>query len=148
MKTPASSRDRQQILDELAAIELMQRGTVSEQYFQRRCADGKSTVRLGPYHKFQVWRDGRNHTRSVSAEEAGQLREDIANYHRFEDLCGQLARLNIEHTQAVRAAEAAGASRGESADAKKNSAKNASPSGTAKPKRSSTKRGRGSHDKG
>lgn len=148
MKTPASTPDRKQILDELASIELMQRGTVSEQYFKRRSSDRKSTVLLGPYLKFQVWLDGRNHTRRVSAAEADQLREDIANYHRFKELCGQLARRNIEHTQAVRAAEAASDAGGQAPGAKKNSAKNASPRGTAKPKPSSTKRGRGSRGKG
>lgn len=147
MNTPASGPTREEILEELAALELMQRGTLSEQYFERPSPDGKGTVRLGPYFKFQVWQDGRNHTRSVPAEQAPDLRQDIANHHRFGQLCGQLAQLNIEHTRVLRAAEAASAAGGERAAAKKNSARSASPKGTAKRKHSSAKRGRASRGK-
>lgn len=114
----------------------MRRGTLSEQYFQRTSPDGKETVRLGPYYKFQIWQDRGNHTRSVSAGEASELREDIANYHLYKQLTAQLADLTIEQTIALRVSEASAPEVAE----KKTSKRNASPKDTAKRNSSSTKR--------
>jgi hypothetical protein len=107
MNTPTVSAARQPILEELGSITQMRRGTLSEQYVERPAPNG-GTARFGPYFKFQIWQDGRNQTRSVTADEALLLREDIENFHRFEQLCQQLAELNIQHTIALRTAEAAG----------------------------------------
>jgi hypothetical protein len=101
MNTPNPCAARQSILEELGSITQMRRGTLSEQYVERPAPNG-GTVRFGPYFKFQVWQEGRNHTRSVTNDEAMLLREDIDNFHRFEQLCQQLAQLNIQHTIALR----------------------------------------------
>ncbi|MCU0779402.1 MAG: hypothetical protein MUF86_17285 [Akkermansiaceae bacterium] len=120
----------------------MRRGTISEQYFERQGPGGRK-VRFGPYYKFQIWQDGRNQTRSVAAGEARTLREDIGNFHRFEELCEQLARINIQHTIALRTPAAPTP---ESAE-KKTSKPTASPKNTAgwsasSPGRASGSRGR------
>ena len=124
---------RESILQQLGAIALMRRGTLSEQSFERKTPDGR-TVRFGPYFKFQIWQDGRNQTRRVGADEAQTLREDIDNFHRFEDLCGQLAQLNIQQTISLRASS----SPLETAETK-TSKPNASAKNTAKPNNSSPK---------
>jgi hypothetical protein len=93
---------------ELSGPPQMRRGTLSEQYVERPTTNG-GTVKFGPYFKFQIWQDGRNQTRSVTTDEALLLREDIDNFHRFEQLCQQLAQLNIQHTIALRATEPAAA---------------------------------------
>ena len=108
MNTPTLSAARQPILEELGSITQMRRGTLSEQYVERPTTNG-GTVKFGPYFKFQIWQDGRNQTRSVTTDEALLLREDIDNFHRFEQLCQQLAQLNIQHTIALRATEPAAA---------------------------------------
>lgn len=141
MNTQTTTATRESILQQLGSITLMRRGTLSEQSFERKTPDGR-TVRFGPYFKFQIWQDGRNQTRRVAADEAQTLREDIDNFHRFEELCGQLAQLNIQQTIALRASTAVP----ETAE-KKTSNPNASPKNTAKPNTSSPKRAKGSPKK-
>jgi hypothetical protein len=141
MNAPTPSTDRQPILEELGTITQMRRGTLSEQYVERPAPNG-GTVRFGPYFKFQIWQDGRNQTRSVTTDEALLLREDIDNFHRFEQLCQQLAQLNIQHTIALRATEPAAAD-----TEKKTSKPNTSPKNTAKQSFSSPKRARNSPKK-
>jgi hypothetical protein len=134
MNTPPTTSARESILEELGSITQMRRGTLSEQYVERSAPNG-GTVRFGPYFKFQIWQDGRNQTRSVTADEALLLREDIDNFHRFEQLCQQLAQLNIQHTLSLRAGQAAAADTPE----KKTSNPNALRKNTGKPKSSSPK---------
>ena len=98
--------ERSSLLEQIAAITTMQEGSLAEEWRERPSADGQSTIRLGPYYKHQVWKDGRNRTRRVPAQEAAQLRQDIDNAKRFEQLTDQLAHLNIQHTLALRADQA------------------------------------------
>ena len=142
MNAPSTTAGRQSILKELGSITRMRRGTLSERYVERSAPNG-GTVRFGPYFKFQIWQDGRNQTRSVTADEAPLLREDIANFHRFEQLCQQLAQINIQHTLSLRAGQAAAANTEE----KKTSGPNASRKNTGKPKASSPKPPRNSSKK-
>lgn len=139
MSAPTTAETRESILEKLASITLMRRGTLSEQSIERTTADGR-TVRFGPYFKFQIWQDGRNQTRRVSAQEAQTLREDIHNFHRFEQLCDQLAQLNIQNTIALRASATDTSATAE----KKTSNPNASRKSTGKPSISSPKRVRNS----
>ena len=141
MNTPTISAARQPILEELGSITQMRRGTLSEQYVERPAPNG-GTVKFGPYFKFQIWQDGRNQTRSVTTDEAPLLREDIDNFHRFEQLCQQLAQLNIQHTIALRATEPAAAN-----TEKKTSKLNTSPKNTAKQNSSSSKHAKNSPTK-
>ena len=136
MNTPSNHPTRESILEQLASLTRMRRGTLSEQYVQRPSADGKETVRHGPYFKFQIWQDRGNRTRSVSADEASELRGDIENYRLFKQLTGQLADLTIEQTIALRATGAA--TTGSIAE-KKTSNSNASPKNTGKRRPSSPK---------
>ena len=107
MKTPPPIATRESLIAQLATVSHMQRGTLTEQYIQRPASDGKDAVALGPYYKFQVWEDGRNHTRSVPADEADALREDIANHHIFQQVFHQLADLIIAETRQLRASRRA-----------------------------------------
>jgi len=93
MKIPPVIPTCEALIEQLGSITHMQRGTLTEQYLQRPSPDGHGTVTLGPYFKFPVWEDGRNHTRSVPADEATALREDIANHHIFQQASQQLADL-------------------------------------------------------
>jgi len=141
MKHSAQSVEqaRQNLVEQIAAITTMQPGTLAEEYREHPDPHGKGTVRRGPYFKHQVWRDGRNVSRRVPADEAVGLREDIENARCFHDLTAQLAKLNIEHTLSLRAAQAPQAA---TPDAKKNSTRK--PAGKDSPKRkpSSPKPGR------
>ena len=109
---------RKSLLDQIAAITTMQSGTLAEEWRERPDPDAAGTRRIGPYYKHQVWRDGRNISRRVPAAEAAQLREDIDNAKLYEELTGELARINIECTLQLRSANDGS---GESAESKKNS---------------------------
>jgi hypothetical protein len=110
MNTPTQSDNvlRQDLLDQIASITTMRLGTLAEEYREHPSPDG-GTVRLGPYFKHQVWQDGRNVSRRVPVAEAATLKLDTEEAKRFHQLTEQLAQLNIQHTIALRTAEAADA---------------------------------------
>lgn len=150
--TPSHTPSRTAILADIADITTMQRGTLAEEFRERPDPQGKGTIRLGPYFKHQCWEDGRNLSRRVPPQEVPLLREDLANYERFEQLTGQLVSLTVADTRALRASQSAAAQHNDSAAdhaarAKKNSRSNASPKGTAKAKPSSPRCARASQSK-
>jgi len=124
------------LLGQLASITTMQPGTLAEEWRERPDPHSEGTVRVGPYFKHQVWKDGRNASRRVPAGEADQLREDIGNAKRFGQLTDDLARINIEHTLALRSAQTVTP---EAAEGKKTSARKQTGKGSPKPKPSSPK---------
>jgi len=132
--SPSSEAARQSLLDQIAAITTMQPGTLAEEWREHPDPKGGGTVRLGPYFKHQVWKDGRNASRRVPTDEAAQLREDIDNAKRFEQLTDDLARLNIEHTLFLRTAQT---DTPDSAEGKKNSTRKQPAKGSPRPKPSS-----------
>jgi hypothetical protein len=111
---PTSGESREQIIERIASITTMQPGTLTEEYREGAIGKDGKRVRLGPYYKLQVWRDGANRTNRVPASQADNLREDIHNYHTFGQLCRELAKLNTEHTLALRADQAPTADPGDS----------------------------------
>ncbi len=85
MKTP------QDLLEEIAAIRTMERGTL--------CRMG-----AGPYFNHQTWQAGRNCVRYVPATERAALRDAITGYRRFLALTRQYADLVIQRSRRERAA--------------------------------------------
>jgi hypothetical protein len=125
---------RKAILSELATITAMARGTLAEEFREQAARDGSGTVRLGPYFKYQVWEGGRNLSARVPAACVDQLREQMQNAKRFDALTAQLAALATEEGAAQRTALALSAVNRHTADAKKNSRKNACRKDTRRPK--------------
>ena len=123
---------RPEILQQLAQIDTMERGTLAEEYREKPNAGG-GTVRLGPYFKHQVWEGGANHSRRVPAEEVSALRQDLENHSRFTQLVESYEKTVIAETRAQRSALMADAD----PDSKKNSRSKRPGSATPKPKRSS-----------
>jgi hypothetical protein len=140
MNTPKQPTDpvRQSLMGQIAAIQTMLPGTLAEEYRPSSSARSKHAKPLGPYFKHQFWKDGHNVSRRVPAHQATQLREDIDNAKRFNQLTTQLAQFNTEHTLALRAAEAS-ATTAAAPDAKKNSTKQPAAKSSTKPKPSSPK---------
>jgi hypothetical protein len=86
-------RRREEILTALAALEKVRRGSVVEQYVERRRADG-SVVRGGPYPLYSFKEKGKTVSRRLtSAAEAAQYREQIEGFRRFQDLVAELVRI-------------------------------------------------------
>jgi hypothetical protein len=121
--------DRSAILQQMAELNSMERGTLSEEFREHPDASG-AKVRLGPYFKHQVWEEGSNKSRRVPAHEVAQLREDLDNHKHFTELANAFVDLTIEQTRIRRTQAGAGAD----PDAKKNSTRRPKPKPTAKPK--------------
>lgn len=89
---------RQQILVEMAQIDTMEKGRLTEEY-RDSYKDGKP-VRLGPYYKYQRWESGKNVSRRIPAAQAEELRQAVDGYHRFKALADEYAELSVEATRA------------------------------------------------
>jgi len=89
---------RQQILIEMARIDTMEKGRLTEEY-RESYKDG-TPVRLGPYYKHQRWENGKNASRRVPAGQAGELRQAVDGYHRFKALAEEYAELTVQETRA------------------------------------------------
>jgi hypothetical protein len=83
-----------QILAEIARIQSMEFGKLSEYQRPGRAKDSST------YHRLQIWQDGKNLTRHVRPEELPALREAIEGYARFCALTQQYAQLVVHHTRA------------------------------------------------
>jgi hypothetical protein len=88
---------RRVLIEEMSGIERMRRGSLTEEY-RRREVDGR-VRETGPYFKHQVWRDGRNVSRRVKADEARQLREDIEGLDRFKNLAARYIEATVAMTE-------------------------------------------------
>jgi hypothetical protein len=85
--------NKTRILQHIAAIPAMERGKLSDYSFQER--PGAS----GPYHKLQYWRDGKNHTRYVSAAELPAVEAALAGHAQYRRLTEQYADLVVAETR-------------------------------------------------
>jgi hypothetical protein len=85
--------DKTHILQQIAAIDAMERGKLSAYIFKER-PEGS-----GPYHKLQYWRDGKNHTRYIPEAELPAVEAALAGHARYRQLTEQYADLIIEETR-------------------------------------------------
>lgn len=89
-----STSKKQQILQQIAAIPAMEHGKLSSYSFKDRPGAN------GPYYKLQSWESGKNHTRSVPADQVSEVEAAVAGYQLFEQLTSQYADLLIAETRA------------------------------------------------
>lgn len=89
---------RREILEQMAGIERMERGHLSEEYR----GDGQASGQLGPYFKHQVWEGGSNRSQRVPSEEVAALRKAIEGYECFERLAGEYVDLTVAMTREER----------------------------------------------
>jgi hypothetical protein len=93
MSTAVSAEQRRRdILAELAGLDRIRRGTVTEQFFETAGRQGRR-VRRGPYPLYTFKRGGRTVSRRISAELAVAYRAQIAAGVRFQDLTRELMEL-------------------------------------------------------
>lgn len=86
---------RNELIKQIAGIERLRQGQLSEQYYQKVLANGQ-VRRQGPYYVLQ--RQHRNKKKSVRIrpEQVKQVRVDLSNYERFKELTQQLADVTEE----------------------------------------------------
>ena len=84
---------RQRLLEELAQLEQIRRGTVVEQFVERVCEDG-TRVRKGPYVLYSFKEKGKTVSRRLPKKgEAKIYRKQIAAFRRFQEVTAELLKL-------------------------------------------------------
>ena len=88
---------RTHLIHPMASLQSLEQGSLKAEY-RTSSADGQ-TGQVGPYYRHQVWQNGRNVSRRVSAAAAPGLQAAIANRQRFEALAAQFVDLTVAHTR-------------------------------------------------
>lgn len=94
---PELRQRREQILEQIQSIDRLRRGTLSEQFFVKE-RKGKK-VRQGPYYVLQCYLKGCKCSERVPGERAQQVKADVANYQRFQELAEQFVRITDQITR-------------------------------------------------
>lgn len=83
---------KQELLRQIAAIDSMERGKLCAYSFKERSGGG-------PYHKLQLWQEGRNLTRYVPAADVAEVETALAGYAHYQQLTEKYAQLIIAETR-------------------------------------------------
>jgi hypothetical protein len=103
MITPSLQQERSHILEEMARIDQMIRGHVSEQTFRIR--RGGQTVTQGPYFLLQRRENGKNNCQRVGTDEVETIVAGVQAYARFQKLAQRYATLTEQMTWEKQAPE-------------------------------------------
>lgn len=87
---------QESILQKMAQIRVMQRGTVSRQTYPERASRKEGEGVVGPYCIWQGTVNGKRFGRRLSGPEALRVEEAIAQRHAFEALCEEYVELSCE----------------------------------------------------
>ena len=87
---------REQILQEMGAIDRICRGHLSEQFF-KSTRRGKA-VRRGPYFVLQRWFRGKNLCERIPADQVEPVRQGVEGYQRFRHLADEFVDLSEQIT--------------------------------------------------
>ena len=87
---------REQILQEMGAIDRICRGHLSEQFF--KSTRDNRTVRRGPYYVLQRWFRGKNLCERVSPDQLEPVRQGVEGYKRFRQLADEFVDVSEQIT--------------------------------------------------
>jgi len=96
MITPSLQQERSRILEEMARIDQMIRGHLSEQTF--RVQRGGHAVTQGPYFLLQRREKGKNNCQRVGTDEVEAIVAGVQGYARFQKLAQRYAALTEQMT--------------------------------------------------
>ena len=96
MISPSIQQQRAQILEEIAHIDSMIRGHLSQQTFKSPRASG--TASYGPYYTLQRHEKGANNCQRISAEELEFITQAVHGHARFQELTRRYAELTEQLT--------------------------------------------------
>ena len=98
MTSPSLQQERSRILEQMAHMDRMIRGQVSQQTYQvhRR----GQLITQGPYFLLQRREHGQNNCQRVSPEELDAIVSGVEAYHRFQTLAARYAQLTEQMTWA------------------------------------------------
>lgn len=90
MTSAAIRHEREQVLKELAGLEQIRRGSVTEQHIQTVGPDGVERSR-GPYPLYTFKEDGKTFSRRLhDTQEIAVYRQQIQHWRRFNELVDRL----------------------------------------------------------
>ena len=92
---------REQILQQISAIDRLRRGSLSRQFFKKPHADSQS--QQGPYFVLQGYIRGEKFSQRVPAEQAPQIEPLVANYKRFVELAEEFVTVTDQITRLAEA---------------------------------------------
>lgn len=93
---PQLQQRREQILQEMGAIDRVCRGHLSEQFFKSK--QGGKSVRRGPYYVLQRWFRGKNLCERVAADQLEPVRQGVEGYKRFRQLADEFVDVSEQIT--------------------------------------------------
>lgn len=96
MLIPSVHQERARILEEMAHLDRMVRGHVSQQTYQVQRAG--RTVTQGPYHLLQRRENGRNNCQRVGPDELEFITQAVQGHARFQQLAQRYAALTEQMT--------------------------------------------------
>ena len=96
MLIPSLQQQRAQILQEMASIDSMVRGHLSQQTYQRQSAGRLLTQ--GPYHLLQRHENGKNNCQRIGPEELEFISQAVEGHARFQELARRYAELTEQAT--------------------------------------------------
>lgn len=88
MKKTCEKR-REAIIHQINQIEYARRGQLSEQYYERRNAEGK-TVRTGPYYVWQRYVNGKKKSVRIKADQIEHVRKELEQGKNLQALMEEL----------------------------------------------------------
>lgn len=96
MLSPSLQQERAHILQQMANIDSMIRGHLSQQTYRRKGADRLLTQ--GPYHLLQRHEQGKNNCQRVSPDELQFITQAVEGHARFQELARRYAELTEQAT--------------------------------------------------
>ena len=96
MISPSLQQERARILEEMAHIDRMIRGHVSQQTY--KVQRGGQTVTQGPYHLLQRRENGKNNCQRVATDELESIVAAVQGHDRFQKLAQRYAALTEQMT--------------------------------------------------
>ena len=96
MLSPTLQQERARLLEEIAQIDRMIRGHVSQQTYQKK--QGDRILTQGPYFLLQRRENGKNNCQRVAPEELEAIVAGVEGYARFQALVDRYAHLTEQLT--------------------------------------------------
>lgn len=96
MLMPSLQQERAQLLQQMARIDSMIRGHLSQQTYRRKSAGRVLTH--GPYHLLQRHQNGQNNCQRVGPEELEFISQAVEGHARFQELARRYAELTERAT--------------------------------------------------
>lgn len=82
-------KQRSSLVQQMLSIRTMTHGKISKQFYEKKLKGSKKTVKQGPYYVLSVWKDGRNQSRRIRANELDETSQALENHRLFTDICAQ-----------------------------------------------------------